>query len=115
MKQRWCVTDLRRGQILMEAIWLVLFSCAFLAMLSHLYEKGKKEIKSSRFLYMQEGKHRSNYYKELNRSGLKMVDLKAWATQEKRQKSYGKIIPEGYKPTGLYFSVPPWLFPRANK
>ncbi len=39
----------KRGQILMEALWLVLFSCAFLTVLSHLYETGKKEIKLSRF------------------------------------------------------------------
>ena len=39
---------LKKGQILMEALALVLFSCAFLAMLSHLYETGKKEIKFSR-------------------------------------------------------------------
>ncbi len=32
----------------MEALWLALFSCAFLAMLSHLYEKGQKEIQLSR-------------------------------------------------------------------
>ena len=38
----------KKGQILMEALALVLFSCAFLAMLSHLYETGKKEIKLSR-------------------------------------------------------------------
>lgn len=37
-----------KGQILMEALALVLFSCAFLAMLSYLYETGKKEIKLSR-------------------------------------------------------------------
>ena len=66
MKQRWGLTSLCRGQILMEAIWLVLFSCAFLAMLSHLYEKGKKEIQSSRFLYMKDGKLKSNHhYKEV--------------------------------------------------
>ncbi|MDE0518239.1 MAG: hypothetical protein F4X95_01665 [Oligoflexia bacterium] len=47
------------GQILMEAVWLILFSCAFLAMLSHLYEKGKKEIKSSRFSYIKDGNLRS--------------------------------------------------------
>ena len=39
----------KRGQILMEALWLVLFSCAFLTVMSHLYETGKKEIKLSRF------------------------------------------------------------------
>lgn len=32
----------------MEALWLALFSCAFLAMLSHLYEKGQREIQLSR-------------------------------------------------------------------
>ena len=37
-----------RGQMLLEALWLVLFACAFLAMVSHLYEKGKKEIHFSR-------------------------------------------------------------------
>ena len=36
------------GQILLEAIWLVLFACAFLTILAHLYEKGKKEIELSR-------------------------------------------------------------------
>ena len=39
---------LKNGQILMEALALVLFSCAFLGMLSHLYETGKKEIQLSR-------------------------------------------------------------------
>ena len=33
-----------RGQILLEAIWLVLFAFAFLTMLVRLYEEGKKEI-----------------------------------------------------------------------
>ena len=37
-----------KGQLILEALWLVLFSCAFLAMLSHLYEKGQKEIQLSR-------------------------------------------------------------------
>lgn len=37
-----------KGQLLLEVLWLILFSCAFLAMLSHLYEKGKKEIQLSR-------------------------------------------------------------------
>ena len=41
-------TNSPRGQILLEALWLILFSCAFLAMLSHLYEKGQKEIQLSR-------------------------------------------------------------------
>ena len=37
-----------KGQMILEALWLVLLSCAFLAMLSHLYEKGQKEIQLSR-------------------------------------------------------------------
>ena len=37
-----------KGQLILEALWLILFSCAFLAMLSHLYEKGGKEIQLSR-------------------------------------------------------------------
>ncbi|MDE0118409.1 MAG: hypothetical protein OXM55_00175 [Bdellovibrionales bacterium] len=43
------------GQILMETVFLILFSCAFLAMLSHLYETGKKEIQFSRFSYIKDG------------------------------------------------------------
>ncbi len=38
----------KAGQLLLEALCLILFSCAFLALLSHLYEKGKKEIHISR-------------------------------------------------------------------
>ena len=52
-KRRRKSTFPKKGQILMEALALVLFSCAFLAMLSHLYETGKKEIKFSRI-----GKHK---------------------------------------------------------
>ena len=38
----------RSGQIMLEVLWLALFTCAFLAMLSHLYEAGKREIELSR-------------------------------------------------------------------
>ena len=37
-----------RGQVLLEVLWLALFTCAFLAVLSHLYEAGKREIELSR-------------------------------------------------------------------
>ncbi len=43
----------RKGQLLIEAIWLVLFSCAFLTLIAHLYEKGQKEIQQSRFFSLQ--------------------------------------------------------------
>ena len=36
------------GQIILETLFLVLFAFAFLTMLAHLYEKGKKEIELSR-------------------------------------------------------------------
>ncbi len=39
-----------KGQLIMEALWLILFVCAFLATLSHLYEKGKIEIQNSQFI-----------------------------------------------------------------
>ena len=38
----------RKGQIILEAVWLALFAFAFLTMLAFLYEKGKKEIELSR-------------------------------------------------------------------
>lgn len=41
-------TNKSGGQLVLEALWLILFSCAFLTMLSHLYEKGQKEIQLSR-------------------------------------------------------------------
>ncbi len=44
----WKKINKSNGQLLLEALWLILFSCAFLAMLSHLYEKGQKEIQLSR-------------------------------------------------------------------
>ena len=37
-----------KGQLMLEAVWLILFSFAFLAMLSHLYEKGNREIQMGR-------------------------------------------------------------------
>ena len=56
--------SLCHGQILIEAVFLIIFSCAFLAMLSHLYEKGKKEIKYSRFSYIKEIKLDSSILKK---------------------------------------------------
>ena len=44
----------KRGQILMEAVFLVLFSFVFLAVLAHLYEKGKKEIELSRYFSIKQ-------------------------------------------------------------
>ena len=38
----------RKGQVILEVIWLLLFASAFLTLLAHLYEKGKKEIELSR-------------------------------------------------------------------
>lgn len=37
-----------RGQMLLEALWLVLFAFSFLTAISYLYEKGNQEIKFSR-------------------------------------------------------------------
>ena len=38
----------KTGQLLLEAVFLIALSCAFLALLSYLYEKGAKEIHKAR-------------------------------------------------------------------
>ena len=37
----------RQGQMVVELLWLVLFACGFLAVMSHLYEVGEREIARS--------------------------------------------------------------------
>ena len=41
----------KKGQVILEILWLALFAFAFLTMLAFLYEKGKKEIELSRAPY----------------------------------------------------------------
>ena len=38
----------KRGQVLLEILWLLFFTSAFLMMVTHLHNSGKKEIQSSR-------------------------------------------------------------------
>ncbi len=40
----------RGGQVVLELLWLILFSCAFLSVLSQLYDRGQMEIQSSRII-----------------------------------------------------------------
>lgn len=38
----------KKGQVLLEVLWLLFFTSAFLMMVSHLHNSGKKEIQLSR-------------------------------------------------------------------
>ena len=40
----------KKGQIILEILWLILFSCAFLSVLSYLYDRGQMEIRLSRVI-----------------------------------------------------------------
>ena len=37
-----------RGQVVLELLWVTLFICTFLSIMSFMYEKGKQEIRFSR-------------------------------------------------------------------
>lgn len=39
-----------KGQVILEILWLILFSCAFLSALSYLYDRGQMEIRLSRII-----------------------------------------------------------------
>ncbi len=38
----------KKGQIILEILWLLFFTSAFFIMVSHLHDSGKKEIRLSR-------------------------------------------------------------------
>ncbi len=37
-----------KGQVILELLWVTLFICTFLSIMSFMYEKGKQEIRFSR-------------------------------------------------------------------